>query len=90
MIELSIIIPMYNEQDRIEPTVRDAVATLKQWVNAGGQGMPWMLRERLDGGGEAPTAPTAEILLVNDGSKDNTQAVAERLLQQLLANAIDI
>jgi dolichyl-phosphate beta-glucosyltransferase len=100
VIGLSIIIPMYNEQDRIEPTVRDAVATLERWdraksgkakrenegAGAGAEG-PWMLRERLGGGGEAPTAPTAEVLLVNDGSKDNTQAVAERLLRQLLANA---
>jgi len=93
VIGLSIIIPMFNEQDRIEPTVRDVVATLQQWMKAGthrtgdkGHQAPWMLRKGV--GADAPThAPVAEILLVNDGSKDSTQAVAERLLHQLLANA---
>jgi dolichyl-phosphate beta-glucosyltransferase len=70
---------MFNEQDRIEPTVRDVITTLRDWSRGGPKesARPWMFREE--------SAVAAEILLVNDGSRDRTQAVAEALLRQLLA-----
>lgn len=50
--ELSIIIPAYNEQDRIVPTLTHTIAYLQQ--------QPY----------------SSEVIVVSDGSKDQTAAVA--------------
>jgi len=52
--DLSVVIPLYNEQDNIDPTVAELLATLDD--------MP----------------QTAEVILVDDGSRDETGARAFR------------
>lgn len=51
-VELSVIAPMYNEEDNVESTICSIHDTLKDFS------LPW------------------ELILVNDGSTDNTLAVA--------------
>jgi len=77
---------MYNEQDRIEPTLRDVVTTLRNWSRGGPRESfrPWMFHPPHSDESAAPPL-LAEILLVNDGSHDATQGVAETLLRQLLS-----
>ncbi|MBD3305123.1 glycosyltransferase [candidate division KSB3 bacterium] len=57
-MELSIISPMYNEEENIEKTVREIKHVLAAYEH------PW------------------ELILVNDGSTDNTLAVARQIAQQ--------
>lgn len=57
--ELSLIVPAYNEQSRLEPMVRDAVAYFR--------------------GVQRPV----EIIVVDDGSRDDTSGVARRLADEL-------
>jgi len=47
-LDLTVVIPLYNEQDNVDPTVAELLATL--------DGMP----------------ETAEVILVDDGSRDRT------------------
>jgi dolichyl-phosphate beta-glucosyltransferase len=58
-LQLSIVIPAYNEAERITPTVRDVHA----WVSA--------------------TGVTAEILVVDDGSTDETAVIVRALAGEL-------
>ena len=58
-VDLSIVIPAYNEEARIEPTLRTTAALLA------GQPLSW------------------EIVVVDDGSKDGTVALCERLAAEL-------
>jgi glycosyltransferase involved in cell wall biosynthesis len=55
--QLSIIVPAYNEEARLESTVRDILAEGVRELSA------------------------FEVIIVNDGSTDNTAAVANRLAQ---------
>ncbi len=57
-MELSIISPMYNEEDNVESTVHEIRCILAKYDK------PW------------------ELILVNDGSTDNTLAVASRIAEQ--------
>jgi glycosyltransferase involved in cell wall biosynthesis len=54
-MDLSVIIPAFNEQERIAPTLRDLAAFL------------------------APRGVSFELLVVDDGSTDDTAAVVESL-----------
>lgn len=62
--ELSVIIPVYNEEDRVGKTLQSAMAYLK--------------KKRL----------FAEILVVDDGSKDGTVAVVEKFKPKSKARQI--
>ena len=64
---LSVVIPAYNEENRLP-------ATLER------------VSEYLRGKGAAP----AEIVVVNDGSRDSTRDVAENLARRLEANGFTI
>ena len=57
--DLSIVIPAYNEEQRLERTVRDAVA----YFRADGRAF--------------------ELIVVDDGSRDDTSALARRLSDEL-------
>lgn len=57
----SLVIPAYNERNRIEPCLR----SVAQWVRARPGGWDW------------------EVILVDDGSTDGTQAAARQLAGQL-------
>ena len=57
--DLSIVIPAYNEEERLERTVRDAVA----YFRADGRAF--------------------ELIVVDDGSRDDTSGVARRLSDEL-------
>jgi len=57
----SLIIPAYNERNRIESCLR----SVAEWVRARPGGWEW------------------EVILVDDGSTDGTQAAARRLAEQL-------
>jgi dolichol-phosphate mannosyltransferase len=59
-IQLSIVIPAYNEADNIPLVIQDTVATLESSALAG----------------------RYELLLVNDGSSDDSQRVADDLARQ--------
>ena len=54
LVSLSIVIPAFNESERLGPTLRRVI----EWADA-----HW---------------PESEILVVDDGSTDNTVEVAER------------
>ena len=56
--DLSIVIPAFNEQDRLEPTVRDAVAYCRA------------------------TGRRLELIVVDDGSRDGTSALVQRLADE--------
>lgn len=57
--EVSILIPAYNEENRIEKTIVRIIKYLKQ------------------------TKINAEIICINDGSTDKTQAIVENFIPQL-------
>jgi dolichyl-phosphate beta-glucosyltransferase len=57
----SLVIPAYNERNRIESCLR----SVAEWVRARPGGWEW------------------EVILVDDGSTDGTQAAARRLAEQL-------
>ena len=57
-MELSIIVPAYNEEKRITPFLRDLLCYSKQHFR------------------------DYEIIIVNDGSKDNTVGVVSRLIKR--------
>lgn len=56
--ELSVVIPAYNEESRLEPTIRDAVAYLRA--------------KRVE----------AEIIVVDDGSRDGTSDLVRQMATQ--------
>jgi glycosyltransferase involved in cell wall biosynthesis len=66
-VRLSIVIPAYNEQDRLVPTLTETIAYLDR--------QPY----------------TSEILVVSDGSSDQTAQVAQhfRTPQHLLVHAME-
>ena len=57
-IELSLVMPCYNEQDQIESAVKNYISEMKK------------------------TGKKFEIVLVNDGSLDNTKGIMENLSNQ--------
>ncbi len=57
-IDLTVVLPAYNEEDNIEKSVRDALAVLPKYCNQ------------------------YCVLVVNDGSRDRTGEIAERLVQE--------
>jgi dolichyl-phosphate beta-glucosyltransferase len=57
----SLVIPAYNERNRIEACVR----SVAEWVRARPGGWDW------------------EVILIDDGSSDGTQAAARRLAEQV-------
>jgi len=73
-IHLSVVIPAYNEEKRISATLLDVDRYLSK------QKYPPATPSRSDGG-----RGTYEIIVVNDGSKDNTVQVVERT-KQLVKN----
>lgn len=78
---LSIIIPMYNESQRIGATLDDLVRTLRKWLDTGDApitGYATGVSSVVTGG-----AFTCELLCVNDGSHDNTPGVVRDTLSQL-------
>jgi dolichyl-phosphate beta-glucosyltransferase len=57
--DITIVIPAYNEEDRLERTVRDAIAYFR------------------------PTIRPFELIVVDDGSRDDTSGLARRLSDEL-------
>ncbi|HMH55367.1 MAG TPA: glycosyltransferase, partial [Gemmatimonadales bacterium] len=57
-LDLSIVIPAYNEESRLGPTVRDIVT----YCRSGGR--PF------------------EVIIVDDGSRDDTSGVGRRLTEE--------
>ena len=62
----SIIIPAYNESERITATLESVAAYARQ--------QQW----------------DVEVLVVNDGSRDNTVAVVEQLAKRVTADCISV
>src|SRR5713226_7396406 len=58
-INLSIVVPAYNEESRIAPTIRDVVAYCRD------------------------SGRVFEVIIVDDGSRDQTSAVARCLAEEL-------
>ncbi|MFO0856558.1 MAG: glycosyltransferase [Phycisphaerales bacterium] len=84
---LSIIIPMYNESQRIGATLDDLVRTLRRWLDTGDapiKGYATGVTTNVTGGAFA-----CEILCVNDGSKDDTANVVLETLSQLRVDVAD-
>lgn len=70
-VEITLLIPAYNEESRLEATVR---AHHDYWMNQFyGSNVPV----------EKPSFPPVEILIVVNGSRDATGAIARRLEQEL-------
>lgn len=57
-IDLTVVLPAYNEEDNIEKSVRDALAVLPKFCNR------------------------YCVLIVNDGSRDRTGEIADRLVSE--------
>ncbi len=84
---LSIIIPMYNERDRIGAALDDLVRTLRRWLDTGDApitGYATGVTSNVTGG-----AFSCEILCVNDGSRDDTESVVRETLSQLRVDMTD-
>lgn len=84
---LSIIIPMYNESQRIGATLDDLVRTLRRWLDTGDapiKGYATGVTSNVTGG-----AFSCEILCVNDGSKDETTSIVCDTLGQLRVDIAD-
>ncbi|PKI84439.1 dolichyl-phosphate beta-glucosyltransferase [Malassezia vespertilionis] len=85
MTQLSVVVPMYNEEKRLPAMLDDALAYLEELRK---NGIP------LAGKGATPTSPDApvepltspltsyELLLVDDGSRDTTYATALKYAKQ--------
>ena len=58
-VELSVVLPAYNEEANIEATVRDVLV--------------WMQKSGIEG----------EIIVTNDGSKDATGEILQRMAQEI-------
>ena len=65
-MELSIIIPAYNESKRIEGTLKDIVFYLERKTRC------------------------SEIIIINDGSTDNTQSILESIKSRLETGKLSI
>ncbi|KAG0142523.1 hypothetical protein CROQUDRAFT_50156 [Cronartium quercuum f. sp. fusiforme G11] len=63
-IELSVVIPAYNEEHRLRDGLMDALKWLEEW------------RKNRKEGTEAWQAGSYEVIIVDDGSKDRTVEVA--------------
>jgi glycosyltransferase involved in cell wall biosynthesis len=64
--ELSIVIPAYNEEGRIEPTLE----RIREWLGSHGQ--------------------PAEVLVVDDGSRDATPTIVEREVARYRESGLDL
>lgn len=58
-IDLTVVLPAYNEEENIEKSVRDALAVLQRLCNR------------------------YEVIVVNDGSRDRTGEIADRLAAEI-------
>lgn len=85
-LRLSVVLPAYNEEDRILPTLEEAVAYLDAHVGRPGTKPPSSSSEpsprkqrRRRAASELDIPPAGyEIIVVNDGSRDKTVDVALR------------
>ncbi|KND88716.1 Dolichyl-phosphate beta-glucosyltransferase [Tolypocladium ophioglossoides CBS 100239] len=78
-LHLSVVFPAYNEEDRITPTLEEAVAYLDKHIGRSKSAKAALSpgKRRPARGGSAGSAPAKElggyeILVVNDGSRDKT------------------
>lgn len=75
-LRLSVVLPAYNEEDRILPTLEEAVAYLDEHLGrtAGGGKASGEKKKQRHRTTSLPEPPAAgyEIIVVNDGSKDKT------------------
>lgn len=74
-VELSVVVPAYNERARLGPMLRDAVAYLEE-LALDGEEARRRLPKRVERG-------SYEVLVVDDGSKDGTAEVALELAKEL-------
>ncbi|KAI9746729.1 MAG: dolichyl-phosphate beta-glucosyltransferase [Claussenomyces sp. TS43310] len=93
-VVMSVVIPAYNEEERLEGMLEEAIAYLDAEYGRPSQPLPGNAsgRKALNGGGprhrgarngRVSTQPSGyEILLVNDGSTDKTVDVALRIAQK--------
>lgn len=88
-LRLSVVLPAYNEEDRILPTLEEAVAYLDQHIGRPGAAAakstsdtsPKKQRRRTASQSDVPAAGY-EIIVVNDGSKDKTVDVALKFAKE--------
>lgn len=74
-VQLSVVVPMYNEEKRLPTMLDEALAWLEQ-VRTSKESLSGLSEK--EGAASALTGPllTYELLLVDDGSKDSTYDVA--------------
>ncbi|KAK8148110.1 dolichyl-phosphate beta-glucosyltransferase [Beauveria asiatica] len=88
-LRLSVVLPAYNEEDRILPTLEEAVAYLDEHIGRPGsttssprkQQQHYHRRRRATSQTEGPESGY-EILVVNDGSSDKTVDVVLRFAHE--------
>jgi dolichyl-phosphate beta-glucosyltransferase len=78
-LHLSVVFPAYNEEDRVLPTLEEAVAWLDEHIGRPDSGKPAsrpsskrQSRSRSRGDKPMQEVTGYEIIVVNDGSKDKT------------------
>lgn len=74
-VELTVVVPAYNEANRIESMLRSAVEFLET--------RPLLAAQEEDHSPTLPAAGSYEILIVDDGSKDKTSEKALEIARQL-------
>lgn len=74
-VELTVVVPAYNEANRIESMLRSAVEFLET--------RPLLAAQEEDHSPTLPAAGSYEILIVDDGSKDKTSQKALEIARQL-------